>query len=94
MRKWFRALPVGTINTLPVLHRQFLDRWEVKKNPLQILSKYENIKRNAGESVQDYCVRVNTVYNSLPADIKPPMGLALIKFPDGFDPNMAYQLRE
>ena len=26
--------------------------------------------------------------------MKPPQGLALIKFPDGFDPEMAYQLRE
>jgi len=92
--KWFRALPTGTINTLLVLHRQFLDRWEVKKNPLQILSEYENIKRNVGETIQDYCVRFNTVYNVILADIKPPMGLALIKFPDSFDPNMAYQLRE
>ena len=94
IQKWFRALPAGTINTLPVLQRQFLDRWEVKKNPLQILFEYENIKRNASESVQDYCVRFNTLYNAIPIDIKPPMGLALIKFPDGFDLDMAYQLRE
>ena len=94
MRKWFRELPAGTINSLAVLHRQFLDHWEVKKNPLQILFEYENIKRNVGESVQDYCVRFNTNYNAIPADIKPPMGLDLIKFPDGFDPDMAYQLRE
>ena len=26
--------------------------------------------------------------------MKPPLGLALAKFPEGFDPNMAYQLRE
>lgn len=71
-----------------------LDRWEVKKNPLQILSEYENIKRNVRESVQDYCVRFNTIYNAILTDIKPPMGLALIKFPYGFNPNMAYQLRE
>lgn len=25
VRKWFRALPAGSINTLPVLHKQFLD---------------------------------------------------------------------
>ena len=51
VRKWFKALPAGTINTLPVLHREFLDCWEVKKNPLQILSENENIKRNTSESV-------------------------------------------
>ena len=26
--------------------------------------------------------------------MKPPLGLALAKFPEGFDPDMAYQLRE
>ena len=40
VRKWFRALLAGSINTLPNLQRKFLDRWEVKKNPLQILSEY------------------------------------------------------
>ena len=92
--KWFRALPATSITTLPVLYRQFLGRWEVKKNPLQILFEYENIKRNVGESVQDYCVRFNAVYNVILANIKPQMGLALLKFPDGFDTDMAYQLRE
>jgi hypothetical protein len=72
----------------------FLDRWEVKKNPLQILSEYENIRRNQGETVQDYCTRFNNLYNAIPTDIKPPQGLALIKFPDGFDADMSYQLRE
>ena len=94
VRKWLRALPMTSINTLSVPHRQFLDRWDVKKNPLQILSEYENTKRNVGESVQDYYVRFNVVYNAIPANIKPPMGLALIKFPDGFDSDMAYQLWE
>ena len=94
VRKWFRALLAASITTLANLQRQFLDRWEVKKIPLQILSEYEHIKRNAGESVQDYCIRFNSVYNAIPYHIKPLMGLALIKFPDGFDTDMAYQLRE
>jgi len=63
-------------------------------NPLQILAEYEQIKRNAVESIQDYCVRFNTVYNEIPDHLKPPVGLAMMKFPDGFDADMAYQLRE
>jgi len=47
--------------------------------------RIENIKRNVGESVQDYCVRFNAVYIAIPANIKPPEGLALLKFLDGFD---------
>ena len=38
------------------LNKTFLNRWEVKKNPIQILSEYESIKRNQGEMVQDYCI--------------------------------------
>ena len=94
VRKWFRALPAGSVRTLQELHTQFLDRWEVKKKPLQILSEYENIKRNVGETVQDYCLRFNVVYNAILANMKPPVGLALLKFPDGFDADIASQLRE
>ena len=47
-----------------------------------------------GEIVQDYCLRFNVVYNAILANLKPPVGLALLKFPDGFDADMAYQLCE
>ena len=49
VRKWFRALPTRSITTMAELHRQFLDRWEIKKDPLQINAEYNNIKRNPGE---------------------------------------------
>ena len=71
-----------------------MDKWEIKKNPLQILSEYNNLKRNLGESVHDYSTRFNSVYNALPPHIKPPQGLALVKYPEGFDADMAYRLRE
>jgi hypothetical protein len=44
--------------------------------------------------VQDYCIRFNNIYNAIPVDIKPPQGLDLINFPDGFDADMSYQIRE
>ena len=66
----------------------------MKKNPLQVLSDYKNLHRNTGESVQAYCTRFNSVYNALSPDLKPPQGSALNKFPEGFDPKMAYHLRE
>jgi hypothetical protein len=94
VKKWFKTLRVASITDIVSFHRSFLDRWEVKKNPLQILSEYENIIRNQGETVHDYCTRFNNLYNAIPTDIKPPQGLALIKFPDGFDADMSYQLRE
>jgi hypothetical protein len=94
IKKWFKALLVTSIPDLVDFQRSFLDRWEVKRNPLQILSEYESIKRNQGEMVQDYCTCFNNLYNAIPTEIKPPQGLALIKFPNGFDSNMSYQLRE
>ena len=94
VKKWYKGLHVTSILDLTEFQRSFLDRWEVKKNPLQILSEYKNIRRNQGETVQDYCTRFNNLYNAIPVNIKPPQGLALIKFPDGFDTDMSYQLRE
>jgi len=44
--------------------------------------------------MQDHCIRFNNIYNTIPGDIKHPQGLALIKFPNGFDVDMSYQLRE
>jgi hypothetical protein len=94
VKKWYKGLRAASVLDLTAFQRIFLDRWEVKKNPLQILSEYENIRRNQGETVQDYYTRFNNLYNAILADIKPPQGLALIKFPDGFNADMSYQLRE
>ena len=94
VRTWFRALPANTIADPQALYQNFLTIWEKKEDPLHILSEYENLKRGPRESVQDYCARFNNVYNAIPHNLRPPPDLALIKFPDGFDSNMAYQLRE
>jgi hypothetical protein len=94
IKKWYKGLRDASILDLTAFQMSFLDRWEVKKNPLQILSEYESIRRNQGETVQDYCTHFNNLYNAIPVDIKPPQGLALIKFPNGFDADMSYQLRE
>ena len=72
----------------------FLARWQEKKNPLQILDEYNSMKRNANETVQEFTTRFNLVYNSIPNDMKPPPGLVLLHYPDAFEPDMAYQLRE
>lgn len=52
------------------------------------------MKRNLNETVQEIISRFNMVYNSIPDDMKPPPGLALLHYPDAFDLDMAYQLRE
>lgn len=94
VKKWFKGLAAGHIVDLATFHRLFINRWEIKKRPLQILFEYENISRAPNESVQDYCTRFNSIYNAIPANIEPPPDLALIKFPYRFDTDMSYQLRE
>ena len=94
VKKWLKGLNAISIADLAVFHRLFLNRWEKKKIPLQILSEFENIKRAPNEIVQDYCTRYNSIYNTIPANIKPPPDSVLIKFPDGFDTDIAYQVRE
>ena len=94
MKKWFKGLPHNSIHDLPSLYQSFINKWEVKTNPLQILAEYKNLKRNVGESVHDYSTRFNSVYNALPPHMKPPQDMALVKYPEGFDANMAYHLRE
>ena len=40
-KKWYKGLCATSVLDLTTFQRSFLDRWEVKKNPLQILSEYE-----------------------------------------------------
>jgi hypothetical protein len=72
----------------------FLDRWVIMGNVFLILEEYDHLKRQSGRSVQHFSSRFNKVYHSIPADIRPPPGLAHLRFPDDFDPEMAFQLRE
>jgi len=89
VRKWFRSLPNNSIDSLEVFQQQCLNRWEKKKNPLQILSEYENISRRLNEIFQYYCTRFNNIYYAILVNLGPPPNLALIKFLDGFDIDMA-----
>ena len=65
-----------------------------EENALQILSEFHAMKRAPNETVQDYYTRYNSVYNSIPSNLKPTPDSILLKFPNGFDTDMACQLRE
>ena len=94
VRPQFRALPENSIGDPEALYQTFLNKWEKKKDPLHILYEYDTIKRGPQEAVLDYCSRFNNIYNAIPQNLRPPPDLALYKFPDGLDSDMAYQLRE
>ena len=51
VKKWFKSLPANHIADLSDFHQLFINRWERKKNPLQIFSEYENIRRAPNESI-------------------------------------------
>lgn len=55
---------------------------------------FRSMGNQKGESVQDYIIIFNTVYNAIPDDLRPSRKSTLLKFPDGFDPEMAYSLRD
>ena len=38
-KKWFKGLAPHSIHDLPSLYQTFINKWEIKKNPLEILSK-------------------------------------------------------
>jgi hypothetical protein len=63
-------------------------------NVFLILEEYDHLKRKPGETVQQFSARFNKVYHAIPVDIRPPPGSAHLHFPDAFDPEMAFQLRE
>ena len=69
VRTWFRALAPNSIADLPALYRAFLNRWEKKKDPLQILSNFGKLKRGPNEAVQDYIIRFNEASNVVPPNL-------------------------
>jgi len=63
-------------------------------NVFLILEEYDHLKRKPGEIIHQFSARFNKVYHAIPADIRPPLGSAHLHYPDAFDPEMTFQLRE
>ena len=72
----------------------FLDRWVAPKNALLILGEYQNLKRQPGETIQEFSARFNKVYHAIPSNIKQPLGWALLHYPSSFDPKVEFNIRE
>ena len=74
VKKWFRGLVAGSIHDFQEFKQTFLRKWSDKKNPLQLLTQYNNLKRSHTEIVQEFFVRFMKVYDIIPAEVKPPLG--------------------
>jgi hypothetical protein len=94
VRKWFKSLPPMSIRDFTAFETSFLNKWGDKKNPLQLLTQYNNMKKAPEETVQEFSARFLKVYNSIPAEVKPPPGAAQLWYVDSFDSDFSLLLRE
>jgi hypothetical protein len=51
VKKWFKGLATGSIPNFLGFEIVFLRKWEDKKNPLQLLTQYNSLKRDVVETV-------------------------------------------
>ena len=94
VKKWFRLLPIDSIPNFQYFERQFLSRWEEKKNLVQLLTQYNQLRRGMDEAIKNLSDRFNRIYNALPAQCKPPDRMAKLHYTEGFDDDIALLLRE
>ena len=94
IKSWFKDLPAASIINFHQFTQVLLDKWEVLGNVFLILEEYQNLKRQLGETVQDFSAKFNKVYNAIPTEIKPPLGWALLHYPSSFDPEVEFHIRE
>jgi hypothetical protein len=93
-RKWFKALPPGSIDGIEALDNAFLRQWGDKKDFMYYMTEFGSLKRKEGESVSDFSKRFNKMYNRIPPEIKPSEASAKITYSSAFDPSFCLLLRE
>jgi hypothetical protein len=94
VRKWFKALPGASIQDFVAFEMSFITIWGDKKNPLQLLTQYNNMKRALEEMVQEFSIHFMRVYNSIPTEVQPPPRVAQLRYADSFDNDFFLLLRE
>jgi hypothetical protein len=93
-RKWFRALPPGSIDGIEALDNAFLRQRGDKKYFMYYMTKFGSLKRKQGEFVSNFSKRFNKMYNKIPDEIKPSETSAKITYASAFDPDFCLLLRE
>jgi hypothetical protein len=61
---------------------------------LHLLTQYNNLKRGPNELVHDFSTRFKRNYDAIPADVKPPLGVAKLHYVDAFNSEFTLLLRE
>jgi hypothetical protein len=65
VRNWFKLLPSASIQNLSAFETSFLDKWGDNKNPLQLLTQYNNMKKALEETMHEFSAHFLKVYNSI-----------------------------
>jgi hypothetical protein len=93
-RKWFRALPLGSIDGIEALDSAFLRQWGDKKDFMYYMTEFGSLKRKEGQSVSNFSKIFNKMYNKIPTDINPSEASAKITYASAFDLDFYLLLRE
>jgi hypothetical protein len=70
-RKWFRALPPGSIGGIEALYEVFLKDWGYFKDLLYYIIEFGALNKEEGESMSDFSKRFNKMCNKIPTEVKP-----------------------
>ena len=82
-------MPNGSINDWDALERRFIERWGEKRDHGYSLTEFNVIKKKSHENMNDFVKRFNKMYNSLPAEMKPPPIGARVFFAGAFEPEFS-----
>lgn len=94
VKKWFKGLTTRSIHNFQEFEAVFSRKWDHKRNSLQLLTQYNNLKIGVNESVQYFSSRFMKTYDSIPAYVKSPPGATKLHYADTFDNEFTLLLRE
>jgi hypothetical protein len=94
VRKWFKSLQPTSIQEFIAFETYFINRWGDKRNPLQLLTWYNNMKKESEETVQEFSSRFMKVYKSILVEVQQPHGAVQLRYVDSFDNDFTLLLRE
>ena len=94
VNKWFRGLQARSIHDFQEFEAVFLRKWEHKRNSLQLLTQYNNLKRGGNESVQHFSSGFIRTYESIPTDVKPSPRATKLHYANSFVSEFTLLLRE
>jgi len=92
VRTWFQSLPAASIRTYDALEDAFLRQWGERKDHLYYLTEFGSLKKKNSETVMEFILRFNKLYNKISAVVKPSEPSAKVTFAGAFEPDFALLL--